>query len=41
MKLVRKLCLVIVVCGMVVFVNVGVINYDVDFDIVIFEGMSC
>ena len=40
MKLARKLCSVIVVCGMAASANAGVINYDVDFDTATFEGMS-
>ena len=40
MKLARKLCSVIVACGMAASANAGVINYEVDFDTATFEGMS-
>lgn len=40
MKLARKLCSVIVACGMAASAHAGVINYDVDFDTATFEGMS-
>lgn len=40
MKLAKKLCSVIVACGMAVSASASVINYDVDFDTATIEGMS-